>query len=58
MDGEPEINLKDLSGNSIEIVRKYFDKFCSALNPSYGVGLANSCEFYDFQKFQYNKKKI
>ena len=38
MDGEPEINLEDLSGDSIEIIRKYFDEFCLAFNPSYDVG--------------------
>ena len=52
MDGEPEINLKDLSSDSTEIIRKYFDEFCLAFNPSYGVGSANPCEFYDFWKFQ------
>ena len=44
MDGEPDINLEDLWGDFIEIIRKYFDAFCSAFNPSYDVGSDNPCK--------------
>ena len=33
MDGEPKMNLEDLSSDSIEIIRKYFDEFVQHLIP-------------------------
>ena len=43
----PDMNEENFSEETIEIIKTYFDKFCTAFNPSFTIDPMNPCE----QKF-------